>query len=69
MEKVVRVFNSFEEADKAEKIYWHNASVNDKLSALEAIRYIALKLHYPNVDERKIQRVVKIRNLHDPEED
>ncbi len=67
MEKVVKKYNSFEEADKADIEFWKNASVQQKLEALEAIRYTYFSLMNPDV--KGIEKVVKFRKLHDKEED
>lgn len=59
MEKIIRKFNSFEEAEKAEIKYWKNASYEEKLNTLEAIRILTYKLL--NHDFNRIEKVIKIR--------
>jgi len=66
MEKVVKKYSSFEEADKADVEFWKNASVQQKLEALEAIRYTYFRLM--KADIKGIDKVVKFRKLHDEEE-
>ena len=51
--------NFFEK--KAEIEYWQNASYDEKLKMLEAIRYITYKPIYPGL--KKIEKVVTIKKL------
>ncbi|HSD64888.1 MAG TPA: hypothetical protein VLB50_13885 [Ignavibacteriaceae bacterium] len=67
MEKVVKKYNSFEEADNAEREFWRNASVGFKFKTLEAIRYTYY--NSLNHDIKGIEKVVKIRKLHEEEQD
>ena len=67
MEKVVKKYTSFKEADKADVEFWRSASVQQKLEALEAIRYTYFSLM--KADIKGIDKVVKFRKLHDEEQD
>ena len=57
MEKVIKIFNSFEEQEEEEKQYWQNLPGEKKLEILEYIRlqYWALN----NENPRRLQRVYK----------
>lgn len=59
MEKIVRKFKSFKEAEEAEIEYWRNASFEERLNTLEAIRIFTYKMLNYNFD--RIEKVVKIR--------
>ena len=54
MEKVIKIFNSFEEQEEEEKQYWKNLSGEKKLEILEYIRlqYWAMKNDSPPEFER-----------------
>lgn len=67
MEKIIKKFSSFEEAEKAEIEFWKNASPEFKLETLEAIRYTFFSLINPL--NEGIKKVVKIKKLHDKDED
>ena len=67
MEKIGKKFSSFEEAEKAEIEFWKNASPELKLETLEAIRYTFFSMLNPHIEG--IKKVVKIRKLHDKDED
>ncbi len=64
---MVHEYNSFKEADEAEREFWRNASVEFKFKTLEAIRYAYYSLF--NKDIKGIEKVVKISKLHDEEQD
>ncbi len=65
MEKIIKIYKSFEEADKAEIEFWRNASYEERIETLLAIQEMMLKLYYPEV--KSIEKVVTKRNLHDEE--
>lgn len=67
MEKVVKKFSSFDEAEKAEIEYWRNASVDERINTLIYIQEFMLQFFYPNV--KGIEKVVTKRKLHDEEQD
>lgn len=67
MEKIVKKYSSFEEADKAEIEYWRNASYEEKIDTLLHIQELMLQFFYPEV--KGIEKVVKIRKLNDKEQD
>ena len=58
MERVVRIFHSFEEAEAAEEEYWRHLPGHKKLEVLEVIRanYWALRNEAPG----RLQRVYRI---------
>ena len=51
------VLSSFEEADKADKAYWHSKSPQERLEALELMRQI--NYGYDPVTDR-LQRVLEV---------
>ena len=51
------VLSSFEEADKADKAYWHSKSPQERLEALELMRQI--NYDYDPVTDR-LQRVLEV---------
>ena len=63
MEKTIKIYNSLEEAEKADIEYWRNASYDERFRTLEAIRFLTYKML--NCNEYKIKKVVKIRNRKD----
>ncbi len=67
MEKIIKIYKSFEEADKAEIEFWRNASYEERIETLLAIQEMMLKLYYPDV--KSIEKVVTKRNLHDHDEE
>lgn len=58
MEKVIKIFKSFEEQEAADVEYWQNLPGEKKLEILEMIRanYWALK----NESPRRLQRVYRV---------
>jgi hypothetical protein len=58
MEKVIRIYNSFDEQEKDDIIYWRNLSGEKKLEILEYIRanYWAIKNETP----QRLQRIYRI---------
>lgn len=65
MEKTIKIFKNFKDAEKADIEYWRNASYDERFKTLEAIRYISYKMI--NCNDYKIKKVVKIRNRKDQE--
>ncbi len=59
MEKTIKIFKSFKEAEEAEVEYWRNLSGKEKLEVLDAIQFMHLKMLYP--DGKEIEKVVKIK--------
>ena len=60
MEKILKTFNSFKDAEKDDIEYYKNLDPNKKLEELEIIR-----LHYFNfinlpLNERQVQRVFEV---------
>ena len=58
MKKIVRIFHSFAEEEKANMEFWQGLSGNEKIKILEAIRlqYFAFHHEYP----KRFQRVYRI---------
>ena len=54
------VLSSFEEADEADKTYWHSKSPQERLEALELMRQI--NYGYNPITER-LQRVLEVGEL------
>ncbi len=54
----VSVFTSFEDADKADRQHWRNASVDERLLALELMRQSAYG--YDDPATRRLQRILEI---------
>ena len=59
MEKVVRKFNSFEEAEAYEREYWRNASYEERINAMLYLQQLMLELFYPDV--KKMEKVISFR--------
>ncbi|MDE0019114.1 MAG: hypothetical protein OXU51_23235 [Candidatus Poribacteria bacterium] len=60
------VLSSFEEADEADKAYWHSKSPQERMAALELMRQI--NYGYDPTTER-IQRVLEVAELTQGDED
>ena len=54
------VLSSFEEADEADKAYWHSKTPQERLEALELMRQINYG-YDPNTE--RLQRVLEIAEL------
>ena len=63
MEKVLKIYNSFEEAEKEDIEYYKNLDPNEKIRELEMI--IENYLNFINADstQRRLQRVLEIARL------
>jgi hypothetical protein len=61
MEKVVRVFRSFEAVDRAEKEYYQSLTGEERLRILWELNHLMAKLYYPNAPDRieKVYRIIK----------
>lgn len=55
---IVKKYNSFEEAEKAEVEFWRNQTHEEKLRVLDKIQVMHLRAFYPKV--KKFQKVVRI---------
>jgi hypothetical protein len=67
MEKIIKKFNSFEEAEKEEIEYWRNASIEERIDTLLHLQELMLHFFYP--DAKGIEKVVTKRKLYNNEED
>lgn len=54
----IRVFSTFEEADNADKNYWHSKTPAERLEALELMRQSAYG--YEDATAGRLQRVLEI---------
>jgi hypothetical protein len=63
MEKVIRKFKSFEEANKAEIEYWRNAAYEEKIETFLSIQEAMLYFFYP--DLKGIEKIVTKKKLSD----
>jgi hypothetical protein len=61
LKTVVKKFNSFEEAEKAEIEYWRNLSGEEKLKVLDEIQMMHLRALYPR--GKKFEKVVRFVKL------
>jgi hypothetical protein len=61
IELVVRKFNSFEEAEKAEVEYWRNLPCEEKLKVLDEIQMMHLRAIYPK--GKKFEKTVRFAKL------
>lgn len=61
IEPVVKKFNQFEDAEKAEIEYWRNLSGEEKLKVLDEIQMMHLQAMYPK--GKKFEKVVRIVKL------
>ena len=66
MEKTIKIFKNFEEAEKAEIEFWQNASTEEKINTLLAIQYMMLQFFYPN--EKRMEKILTKRKLNDQEQ-
>jgi len=59
MEKVIKTYKGFEEAEAAEKEFWQNASYEKRIETMLYIQELMLQLFYPDV--KRIEKVVSFR--------
>jgi hypothetical protein len=59
MEKAVKKFKSFKEAEEAEKEYWQNASYEKRIETMLHIQQQMLELFYPDV--KGMEKVISFR--------
>lgn len=59
MEKAVRIFKNFEEAEKAERDYYLRLTPEERLDILETLRQRYQELHGDKQGFRRVFRVVK----------
>jgi hypothetical protein len=55
------VFSSFEEADAADRAYWHSKTPLERLEALELMRQSAYGYEDPTT--RRLERVLEVARL------
>ncbi len=65
MEKTIKIFKSFEEADKAEIVYWQNATLEERINSLLFTQEMMRQFFYR--EAKGIEKVVTKRNLYDDE--
>ena len=67
MEKVVKKFKSFEEADAADREYWQNASYEERINTMLYLQQLMLELFYPEV--KRMEKVISLRKYGEEPED
>lgn len=60
MDKVLKIFDGFEEAEKDDIIYYSNLDPNEKIIELELIRQNYLNSINAKPEERRLQRVFEV---------
>ncbi len=60
MDKVIKEYNSFEDADKDDIEYYSNLDPNEKIKELEIIREIYLNSINATEKQRRLQRVFEV---------
>ncbi|MBZ0201988.1 MAG: hypothetical protein IT281_05085 [Ignavibacteria bacterium] len=60
MDKVVKIYDSFKDAEKADIEYYSNLDPNEKLIELEIIRENYLNSINAGPEQRRLQRVFEI---------
>ena len=63
MEKTIKIYKSFEEAEAAEKEYWQNASYEKRVETLLYLQQLMLELFYPDV--KRMEKVISFGKLHE----
>ena len=63
MEKVIKKFKNFEEAEAADKEYWRNATYEERVNAMLYLQQLMLELFYPDV--KRMEKVVSFRKYGD----
>jgi len=61
LEKIIKKYKSFEEAEKAEIEFWRNASYEERINTMLYVQELMLELYYPGV--KRIERVVSFRKF------
>jgi hypothetical protein len=59
MEKVIKIYKSFQEAEAAEKEYWQNASYEKRIETMLYLQQLMLELFYPDVKE--MEKIIGFR--------
>ncbi len=59
MEKVIKIFKSFKEQEKADKLYWQSISPKEKIDILEQIRKQAIGVKYGSQRFQRVFRIIK----------
>lgn len=60
MDKVLKIFEGFEEAEKDDILYYSNLDPNEKIIELELIRQNYLNSINAKPEERRLQRVFEV---------
>ncbi|MBE2217951.1 MAG: hypothetical protein IAE90_07110 [Ignavibacteria bacterium] len=60
MDKVIKEFNSFEEAEQDDIEYYRNLDPNEKIKELEIIRELYLDSINATEEQRRLQRVFEV---------
>ena len=59
MEKIVKKFKNFKEAEAAEREYWQNASYEKRIETMLYLQQMILELFYPHV--KRMEKVLGFR--------
>ena len=60
MEKIIKIYDSFEEAEKAETEYWRKLSGNKKLEIQEILRAQYWAIHHAGIPGfQRVYRIIK----------
>lgn len=59
MEKVIKIFKSFKEQEKADKLYWQSISPEEKIDILEQLRKQYIRMHNGTSRFQRVFRIVK----------
>jgi hypothetical protein len=63
MEKVIKKFKIFEEAEAADREYWRNATYEERVNTMLHLQQLMLELFYPDV--KRMEKVISFRKYGD----
>jgi hypothetical protein len=63
MEKVIKKFKNFEEAEAADREYWRNATYEERVNTMLHLQQLMLELFYPDV--KRMEKVISFRKYGD----
>ena len=59
MEKVIRKFKRFKDAEAYEREYWRNVSYEERINTMFYLQQLMLELFYPDV--KRMEKVISFR--------
>jgi hypothetical protein len=59
MEKVLKIFKNFKEAEAADREYWQNASYEERIYNMLYLQQMMLELFYPDV--KRMEKIISFR--------